>query len=79
MPFSDIYCPLPSVLLGEVRFSLLPNFQRGGLLGMRGLMFFRGSCGLYIENKLKSEIFNDEKHFKQEFKQGKFNQEFSYF
>ena len=46
---------------------------------MTGLMFFGGNYGLYIENKLKSEIFNAEKHFRQEFKLGKFNQEFSYF
>ena len=50
-------------------------------------MFFRRSCGLYIENKLKSEIFNDKKVLNEniffcynlEFKLGKFNQEFSYF
>ena len=38
---------------------------------MRGLMFFGGSYGLCIENKLKSEVFNAEIHFRQQFKLGK--------
>ena len=46
-----------------VGFSLLSNFQKGGLLGKRGLMLFRGSCSLYIEKKLKSGLFNDKKVF----------------
>ena len=28
-----------------------------------GVDFFRGSCSLYIKNKLKSEIFNGKKKF----------------
>ena len=45
-------------------FSRLSNFQRGGLLRKTGLMFFRRSCSLYIEKKLKPEIFNDKNVFK---------------
>ena len=29
------------------------------------MTFFRGSCSCYIKNKLKSEIFNDKKVYKQ--------------
>ena len=36
---------------------------RGGLLGKRVVVFFRGGCNFYIKNKLKSEIFNDKKKF----------------
>ena len=36
---------------------------RGGLLGKRGVTFFRGGggCNFHIKSKLKSEIFNDKK------------------
>ena len=37
---------------------------RGGLLGKKGVTFFRGGVwgySFYIKNKLKSEIFNDKK------------------
>ena len=38
-----------------------PLFLRG-LLGKRGLTFFRGGgCSFYMKNKLKSEIFNNKK------------------
>ena len=45
---------------------LRPNFQKEGLdrtSTFRGGGFFRGggACNFHIENKLKSEIFNDEK------------------
>ena len=49
--------------------SLLPNI--GGLLGKMGATFFggwEGGCNFYIEIikiKLKSEIFNDKKIYKQ--------------
>ena len=36
----------------------------GGLTGpqlLEGVTFFRGGCNFNIKNKLKSEIFNDEK------------------
>ena len=33
---------------------------RGGLLGKRGVTFFRGG-GVQLSHKLKSEIFNDKK------------------
>ena len=50
--------------------NLLPNFQkkkglgrtsifRGGLLGKRGVTFFREGCHFSTKNKLKSGIFND--------------------
>ena len=35
---------------------------RGGLLGKRGVTFFRG-CDFHIKNKVKSEIVNDKKEF----------------
>ena len=34
---------------------------RGWLLGKIGVTFFREGCSFYVKNKLKSEIFNDEK------------------
>ena len=41
---------------GLDRFSIF----RGGLLGQRRVTFFKGNyCSFYIENKLKSKIFND--------------------
>ena len=33
----------------------------GGVAGKNVLTFSRGDCSFYINNKLKSEIFNDEK------------------
>ena len=66
--------PPPSFLLGRERGGLnLPKFQKGawqdlnfwlGLVGKRGVTFLRGDCNFYIENKLKSEIFNDKKFWK---------------
>ena len=64
-------CALPPFLLGE-RLSFLPNVLkkeeldrssifRGGLLGKREVTFLLGGLQFYIENKLKSEIFNDKK------------------
>ena len=41
------------------------NFQRG-LLGKR-VVIFSGGCNFYIQNKLKSEIFNDKKVYKQNY------------
>ena len=38
---------------------------RGGLLGQRGVTFFRGGCNFHQKNKLKSEIFYDKKVYKQ--------------
>ena len=32
---------------------------RGGLLGKRGVTFFRGGCNFSTKNKLESGIFND--------------------
>ena len=46
-------------LLGE-SFSLLPNFQKAGAWQF----FLEGGCCFYIK-KLKSEIFNDKKVYKQ--------------
>ena len=40
------------------------KFLEGGLLGKRGWPF-SGGCNLYIKNKLRSEIFNDKKVYKQ--------------
>ena len=40
---------------------------RGVLLGKRRVTLFRGGCSFYIENKLKSEIFNDKKVNKKRF------------
>ena len=34
---------------------------RRGLLGKRGVTFFREGCNCHIKNKLKSEMFNDKK------------------
>ena len=66
--------PPPFLQGGELSFQL--NFQkgggawqgkglkistfRGGLLGKRGVTFFRG-CDFHIKNKVKSEIVNDKK------------------
>ena len=38
---------------------------RGGLLGKRGVTFFRGGCNFQIKSKLKSEIYNNKKVYKQ--------------
>ena len=32
-----------------------------GVARKEGVTFFRGGCSFYIENKLKSEIFDDKK------------------
>ena len=62
--------------MGKIRGVLLlimftPPFQnggldrtstfRGGLLGKKGITFFKGGVGFsfHVKNKLKSEIFND--------------------
>ena len=55
-------------LLGGVKPSI--KFLKRGFAGKEKVMFFRVSCGLYIENKLKYNL---------EFKLGKFNQQFNYF
>ena len=36
-----------------------------GVPGIEGVTFLRGECSFYITNKLKSEIFNDKKVYKQ--------------
>ena len=43
--------------------SLQPNFQKGGrwVSIFRGVEYFEGSCIFYIKNKLKSEIFKNNK------------------
>ena len=64
--------PPSSFLLGVL--NLLPNFEKGGgglgrtfifngmLVGKSGETFSReGGCNFYIKDKLKSEIFNDQK------------------
>ena len=62
---------------GEGGVNLLPNFQKGGSL--TGPQFLEGVCWerggwlfsegvkFFDKNKLKSEIFNDKKVYKQEF------------
>ena len=41
---------------------------RGGHRERRwGVPFFQGSCTFHIKNKLKSEIFNDKKDYKQKY------------
>ena len=56
--------------------SLQPNFQKGGLTGPQvlegaagkeAMTFFSGGCNFHIKNKLKSEIFNDKKVYKQKY------------
>ena len=65
-----IVCTPPDLRGGGGWLSLQPNFQKGGgldrtftfrrgLLGKRGVTFFRGDCNCHIKNKLKSEISND--------------------
>ena len=40
----------------------MTSIFREGLLGKRGLNFWGlGGCNFHIKDKLKSEIFNDEK------------------
>ena len=62
--------PPPSVFCWGV--NLLSNFQKRVawqdvicVARKEGVTFFRGSCSCYIKNKLKSEIFNDKKVYKQ--------------
>ena len=38
-----------------------------GVAGKEGLTFFKGNCSFSINSKLKSEIFNDKKVYKQKF------------
>ena len=64
----SVHCPLCWVEGGGVKPSI--KFLKRGFAGKEKVVFFRGSCGLYIENKLKYNL---------EFKLGKFNQQFSYF
>ena len=54
--------------------SLQPNFQKGGELDKNstfkgGIAWKEGSwgCNFHIKNKLKSEIFNDKKVYKQKY------------
>ena len=37
------------------------KFLKRGFAGKERVNVFQGSCGLYIESKLKSEIFNNKK------------------
>ena len=74
--FFDIVCAHLPPPAGE-GLSLLPNFQKGGgsLTGSQfleggcwergGVTFFMEGCSFYIKSKLKSEIFNDKKVYKQ--------------
>ena len=62
--------------MGVGGLKLLPNFQKGGGLGrtsiLRGgllgrwVIFFRGEGLQFLDEKLKSGIFNDKKVHKQE-------------
>ena len=36
-----------------------------GVTGKEGSDFFQGGCAFHIKNKLKSEIFDDKKGYKQ--------------
>ena len=38
-----------------------------GVVGKEGVTFFRGQGGIFTTNKVKSEIFNDKKVFKQKY------------
>ena len=38
-----------------------------GVAGKERVTFFRGSCNFHIKYKLKSEIFDDEKVYKQKY------------
>ena len=43
---------------------------RGEVAGKRGMTFFKGGgegCNFYIKNKLRFEIFNDKKVYKQKY------------
>ena len=49
------------------RVSLIgPQLFRGGFAGKEGVTFFQRGCNCHIKNKLKSEIFNDKKIYKQQ-------------
>ena len=41
------------------------QFAEGGSWEKAGYFFGEGGCSFYIKNKLKSEIFNDKKVYKQ--------------
>ena len=38
-----------------------------GVTGKEGRAFFQGGCTFHMKNKLKSEIFNDKKGYKQKY------------
>ena len=45
-----------------------PLFLEGEeVAGKEGVTFFRGDCNFYIKNKLKSELFNNEKVYRQKY------------
>ena len=46
---------------GEVQPSI--KFSKRGFSGKEKVDVFQGGCSLYIEKKLKSELFNDKKVF----------------
>ena len=51
---------------GGGELNLLPNFQIGvAWQEKRGITFFREGCNFYTQKKLKSEIFNHKKVYKQ--------------
>ena len=80
IPESHSVHPPPSLLFDR---GVEPptKFQKGGgldrtstftegLLGKRGMTFFQGEgegCNFYIKNKLRFEIFNDKKVYKQKY------------
>ena len=54
------------------------NFEKGrgsltgpqllqGVTGKEGDAFFQGGCTFHIKNELKSEIFNDQRSYKQKY------------
>ena len=53
----SVHCPL---CWGE-RVKPSIKFLKRGFAGKERVNVFQGSCGLYIESKLKSEIFNNKK------------------